>query len=145
MKIMIVKFKKIHDNARLPIKGTEHAACYDVYADSIKNVSNSKVSVGLGFMTEIPVGYRGIVVPRSNLVNFNWVMNNSFGVIDSDFRGEWRAILTRIDNYSEFPYHVGDRIAQIYFEKIEDWTIEVVDELAPSNRGTGGFGSTGLK
>ena len=110
------------------------------------------MKVGLGFKTEIPKGYKGIIVPRSNLTKFHWVLNNSFGVIDADYRGEWMAIFTLIlitYRYviwtTAFPYDVGDRVAQIYFEEVLPVSFDVVPELEQSERGEGGFGSTGLK
>lgn len=142
-----IKLQKVTEDARMPIKGSEQAAAYDVYAHSITS-ENGKVKVGLGFKTEIPKGYKGIIVPRSNLTKFNWVLNNSFGVIDADYRGEWMAIFTPIINggaVPEFPYGVGDRIAQIYFEEVLPISFEVVPELESSERGDGAFGSTGLK
>lgn len=147
-----IKLQKVTEDARMPIKGSEHAAAYDVYAHSITS-ENGKVKVGLGFKTEIPKSYKGIIVPRSNLTKFNWVLNNSFGVIDSDYRGEWMAIFTAIptiafvseENLNNFPYNVGDRVAQIYFEEVLPISFDVVPELEVSERGEGGFGSTGLK
>jgi dUTP pyrophosphatase len=85
------------------------------------------------------------------------VLNNSFGVIDSDYRGEWMAIFTPIlsttdsDGFLEkvynpiFPYVVGDRVCQIFFDVVLDVEIEEVDELSDTDRGSGGFGSTGIK
>ena len=146
-----IKLQKVTEDAYMPIKGTPDAACYDVYAHSITSSENGKVKVGLGFKTEIPKGYRGILVPRSNLTKFNWVLNNSYGVIDSDYRGEWMAIFTSVGNETfpkrteEFPYNVGDRVAQIYFEEVLSISFDVVPELESSDRGEGGFGSTGLK
>jgi dUTP pyrophosphatase len=143
-----IKLQKTTEDARMPIKGTADAACYDVYAHSITSSENGKINVGLGFKTEIPKGYRGVIVPRSNLTKFRWVLNNSFGVIDSDYRGEWMAIFTQIDNTDSndtFPYGVGDRVAQIYFEVVLPITFDVVPELEESDRGELGFGSTGLK
>jgi dUTP pyrophosphatase len=145
-----IKLQKVTEDARMPYKGSEHAAAYDVYAHSITS-ENGKVKVGLGFKTEIPKGYKGILVPRSNLTKYNWVINNSYGVIDSDYRGEWMAIFTAIpgkefaDDYQDFPYGVGDRVAQIYFEEVLPVSFDVVPELEQSERGEGGFGSTGLK
>lgn len=143
-----IKLQKVTEDARMPIKGSEHAAAYDVYAHSITSTENGKVKVGLGFKTEIPKGYKGILVPRSNLTKFRWMLNNSYGVIDSDYRGEWMAIFTLIDNNDvndTFPYNIGDRVAQIYFEEVLPVSFEVVPELESSDRGEGGFGSTGLK
>ena len=155
---MLVKFKKLTDDVRMPIKGSSHAACYDVYAHSIVHREDGKVQVGLGFKTEIPKGYKGVIVPRSNLTKFNWVLNNSFGVIDSDYRGEWMAIFTPLKGPylvsspgntqsvpEPFPYAVGDRVAQIYFEPVLEVTLGIVEELEDSDRGEGGFGSTGVK
>ena len=149
-----IKLQKITEDARMPIKGSEHAAAYDVYAHSITS-ENGKVKVGLGFKTEIPRGYKGILVPRSNLTKFNWILNNCYGVIDSDYRAEWMAIFTAIPTITfdpdgghglnTFPYHVGDRVAQIYFEEVLSTSFDVVPELESSERGDGGFGSTGLK
>jgi len=142
-----IKLQKVTEDARMPIKGSEHAAAYDVYAHSITE-ANGKVTVGLGFKTEIPKGYKGILVPRSNLTKFHWVLNNSYGVIDSDYRGEWMAIFTPIQIGSivpDFPYQIGERVAQIYFDKVEEVELSEVEEIASSDRGEGGFGSTGLK
>jgi dUTP pyrophosphatase len=147
-----IKLQKITEDARMPIKGNEHAACYDVYAHSITDKGDNKVAVGLGFKTEIPKGYKGIIVPRSNLIKYYWVMNNSYGVIDSDYRGEWIAIFTPIPPIvgglsvtTSFPYNVGDRVAQIYFEEVLPISFDIVPELETSDRGEAGFGSTGLK
>jgi dUTP pyrophosphatase len=146
-----IKFQKLTEDARMPFKGSEHAAAYDVYAHSITS-EGGKVKVGLGFKTEIPKGYKGIIVPRSNLTKYQWVLNNSFGVIDADYRGEWMAIFTRLEfNTSsggaveDFPYGIGDRVAQIYFEEVLPISFEIVSELEQSERGEGGFGSTGIK
>ena len=72
-----IKLQKVTEDARMPIKGSEHAAAYDVYAHSITSDVNGKVKVGLGFKTEIPKGYKGIIVPRRNLTKFRWILNNA--------------------------------------------------------------------
>jgi len=147
-----IKLQKTTEDANMPFKASSDAACYDVYAHSITISNNSKVTVGLGFKTEIPKGYKGIIVPRSNLTKYFWVLNNSYGVIDADYRGEWMAIFTQlpvlsggITGTTSFPYNVGDRIAQIYFEEVLPISFDVVPELEASDRGELGFGSTGLK
>ena len=93
---MTIKFKKKDEQSKLPIKGSLQAAASDAYAHTIITREDGKVVVGLGFSTEIPRGFKGIIVPRSNLTKYNWVLNNSFGVIDSDYRGEWMAVFTPI-------------------------------------------------
>lgn len=140
-----VKFKKLNADAKLPIKGSEHAACFDVYATSVELDENRVVTYGLGFSTKIPEGWRGVVVPRSNISKHPWVLANSVGIIDSDYRGEWMVKFKCISNFIEsVPYGAGDRIAQIYFEKNTDVQFIEVKELDQTERGEGGFGSTGL-
>jgi dUTP pyrophosphatase len=143
-----IKLQKVTEDARMPFKASEHAAAYDVYAHSITS-EPGKVKVGLGFKTEIPKGYKGILVPRSNLTKYQWIINNSFGVIDADYRGEWMAIFTPLEfnggSYAEFPYGIGERVAQIYFEEVLPISFEIVPSLEESERGEGGFGSTGVK
>ena len=143
-----VKFKKISDNTIVPSRGSLDAACYDVYAHSIVHKEDGKVVVGLGFKTEIPKGYKAVLVPRSNLTKHNWVMNNSIGIIDSDYRGEWMCIFTPIQIGSiipDFPYNVGDRVAQFYLDEVYNIAFLEVSALSDTTRGDGGFGSTGLK
>jgi dUTP pyrophosphatase len=144
-----IKFKKLQPDVKLPIKGSSHAACFDVYAHSIiyNDKDPRKRTIGLGFATEIPEGYCGILIPRSNLTKHYWIMNNSVGIIDSDYRGEWKMIFTNITDNAwlyPFPYEVGERIGQIYFKKVEDVIFEETDELDESDRAEGGFGSTGV-
>jgi dUTP pyrophosphatase len=144
---MIVKFKKKDESTEIPVKGTVDSAAYDVHVHSISYPADNKVCVGLGFYTEIPRGYKGIIVPRSNLTKYDWVLNNSHGVIDCDYRGEWMAIFTSLKGttaYNPFPYQIGDRCAQIYFDKADSAYFHITDELGETTRGEGGFGSTGV-
>ena len=140
-----IKFKKKDESSKLPVKGSLNAACYDVYAHSIKVERPDKIIVGLGFMTEIPPGFKGVVVPRSSLSKTNWMLANSIGIIDADYRGEWMMILKTVGSsmYDALPFAIGERCAQIYFEKVGDVEFEEVDELSDTTRGEGGFGSTG--
>lgn len=141
-----IKFKKKDEQTKLPVKGSLNAACYDVYAHSIKLERPDKIIVGLGFSTEIPPGFKGVLVPRSSISKTNWSLANSIGIIDADYRGEWMMILKTSSNsfmYEPLPFAMGERCAQIYFEKVNDVEIEEVDELSDTIRGTGGFGSTG--
>ena len=143
-----VKFKKINSNVKLPIKGSSHAACYDVFVHSITFDLDGNAVIGFGFKTEIPQGYKGIIVPRSGFTKHKWLMNNNLGVIDCDYRGEWMMKIKPFDKEigdSFLPFGVGDRCAQIYFEKVLDVEFEVVEELSETERNTGGFGSTGTK
>ena len=144
--MVLVKMKMIDENSKIPVMATQGAACYDAFARYIKVIDPNKVEVGLGFMTEIPHGYKGIIAPRSGIAKTEWVLANSFGIIDSDFRGEWRAIFTCVERntVTMFPFQVGDRVAQIYFEEVMDVRFKITtDELSSTDRGTEGFGTTG--
>lgn len=164
---MKVLFKKNHELAKLPIKAKEGDACWDVHACDIRYLADGKVEVDLGFSTEFDKKYVGRIVPRSNLTKYWWIVNNSSGVIDSGYRGNWKVIFTPLikieqfyvdtgtylgdakavqrKEYTEFPYQVGDRIAQIYFQQVLDIEFEEASDLSTSDRGEGGFGSTNLK
>ena len=106
-----INFKKLNEHAKLPTKGSLEAACFDVYAASVKVERPNKMTVGLGFATEIPAGYKGVIVPRSGLSKHNWILSNSIGIIDSDYRGEWMAVFRFLDEmvYNPLPFGVGDR------------------------------------
>jgi dUTP pyrophosphatase len=108
---------------------------------------NGLVTYGLGFATEIPEGWRGVIVPRSNISKHPWMLANSIGIVDSDYRGEWMVKYKSVNGviFQSAPYQVGDRVAQIYFEKNVEVAFAEVDDLEDTTRGDGGFGSTGLK
>ena len=142
-----VKFRKLSTTTKLPVKGSLDAACFDVYATSI-TFKNGKAIYGLGFATEIPKGYRGVIVPRSNLSKHPWIMANSIGIIDSDYRGEWMMVLAPLTGdltETALPYGVGERCAQIYFEPVLETEFVLTKDLEDTSRGTGGFGSTGTQ
>jgi dUTP pyrophosphatase len=142
---MKIKIKKLSNNFELPKKATDNSVCYDVVASSVELTEDiNSVIYKLGFSTEIPIGWKGVIVPRSSLTKTNWVMLNSPGQIDSDYRGEWLLKLTNIrNNRSPLPFVKGDRVAQIYFEKVNSIEFELVEELSETDRNEGGFGSTG--
>lgn len=143
--MLVVNFKKLHADAKLPVKGSSGAACFDVYATSVTLDQNGVATYRLGFATQIPEGWRGVIVPRSNIAKHPWVLANSMGIIDCDYRGEWMVKFKCISNYLEtVPYSVGDRIAQVYFEKVVDVAFAEVEDLEQTERGDGGFGSTGV-
>lgn len=143
--MLVVNFKKLHADAKLPVKGSTSAACYDVYATSVELDENRIVTYGLGFATQIPEGWRAVIVPRSNISKHPWVLANSIGIVDSDYRGEWMVKFKCVSQFiAAVPYGVGDRIAQVYFEKNTEVAFAEVEDLEETGRGTGGFGSTGI-
>lgn len=162
---MEVKIKLI-EGGQLPEKANEFAACYDVFCREIIQKGPDLVHVKIGFALEIPIDYKVVLVPRSSLTGTHWIVQNSPGQGDPDFRNEYqfrfRAIpidfsyKPPIDTYGpggrnaitkliypEFPFKVGERLGQIYFDKIIPVTFIQTDELSDTVRGLGGFGSTG--
>ena|SRR5947209_1446074 len=147
---MKVRVKQLGPTARLPVKGSSHAAGYDLFAaDEVavpgtgfpNLVGHAVIPTGLAF--EIPPGYYGRIVERSGLAFKNHLHCGS-GVIDADYRGEVRVLLY---NFSpqDFIVERGMRFAQIIFEQIGEFEFEQCDALGETNRGSGGFGSTGTK
>ena len=141
---MTVKIKNRSNNPS-PAYQTPGSAGMDIYA----NVDECTLHPGhwdaipTGIFLEIPEGYECQVRPRSGLAFKNGItVLNSPGTIDSDFRGEVKVILI---NHGNIPFVIqqGDRIAQLVFNKVETAIFELSDELSSSERGAGGFGSTG--
>lgn len=139
-----IKFKKLNDSAKIPTKGSDGAAAFDLYAISCNIVNESEygyVEYGTGLTVEIPDGYVGKIYPRSSISKTGMILSNSVGIIDSDYRGEIRFRFKMIPGSAM--YYVGDRIGQMLIEKVIPVEWIEVSELNESNRGTGGFGSTG--
>jgi dUTP pyrophosphatase len=137
-----VKFNRHSRDVPYPKKGTEGSAGYDLYAPRALSVPpQANEVVGLGFGIEIPENYAGLIINRSGLHAKErvWAVT---GLIDPDYRGEI-GVNMRNDSAKRYEIHEGDRIAQLLFIKKQD--VEFVDgELSSTERGTGGFGSTGV-
>ncbi len=143
---MKVKIKKIHPDAVIPSYAKNGDAGMDLVATSIIGETLGSITYGLGIALEIPEGFVGLVFPRSSIRKTNLQLSNSVGVIDSGYRGELQATFNKIqgvDNVDRENYKVGDRVCQIMI--IPHPTIEFneVNELSNTERGEGGFGSTG--
>ena len=141
----ILKFKKLHDDARLPKRATPDSACLDVYAHGTYDVYSHLVStpamIGTGVALDIPKGYHVEVYLRSGVAAKTFLrLANSVGIVDSDYKGELKLIVDNIGR-GVYTIHDGDRIAQIKLVKDAVFDIEEVDEIAESTHG--GFGSTG--
>lgn len=140
----IVKLKYLNNLAKQPQYQTIGSAGMDVY--SIKNMiihhgETALVPTGLAF--EIPSDYEIQVRPRSGIALKNSItVLNSPGTIDSDYRGELGIILINL-GVNDFYIEVGDRIAQIVLCPVVKMKFEIIDELNSSDRGAGGFGSSG--
>ncbi|MHA1803143.1 MAG: dUTP diphosphatase [Promethearchaeota archaeon] len=104
-----------------------------------------RVACPLGFSTAIPEGYYFKVVPRSGLALWEGIsIVNSPGTIDAGYRNEWMAIIVNLSN-REVHLKKGERICQIILSKMHEYEFKEVEELPPSERGLGGFGSTGTQ
>lgn len=139
-----IKIKKLHPDAKLPTRAHEDDAAWDLYAIQGDSIYDRPLAVGTGLAFEIPPGWEMQIRPRSGLAaKHGLTVVNSPGTIDSGFRGEVKVILASLDPPYEFAK--GDRIAQAVFQRVP--TVELIDvgddELSPSSRGTGGFGSSG--
>lgn len=141
-----IKIKKLTDTAKTPTRGSEHAAGYDMYADVKEDVQikpHETVKIGTGLAMEIPDGYFGAIFARSGLAAKEGLRPaNCVGVCDSDYRGEY---IVAIHNDSEETRTItaGERIAQLVVMPYLPVTFDEVAELTDTNRGEGGFGSTG--
>ena len=128
----------------IPEKQTHGAAAVDLRSTGKVIIPpGGRKLVMVGIKTAIPKGYCGLVIPRSGLaIKHGITVLNAPGLIDSDYRGEWGVILFNAgyDNYYAWK---GDRIAQAMIVKAEEWAFQQVESLDETDRGEGGFGSTG--
>ena len=135
--------KKLSDNATVPTRGSELAAGLDLYsAVDIIISSHGKSVVMTDISISIPEGYYGRIAPRSGLAAKHFI-DVGAGVIDQDYRGNIGVVLFNFSD-KEFVVKKGDRIAQLILEKILICNVQLVDDLENTNRGEGGFGSTGV-
>ena len=141
---MNIKIKRLREDARLPEYAHDGDAGMDVFSCEdveIKPGERKLISTGLGF--ELPDGFEIQVRPKSGLSLKHGIMNlNTPGTLDPGYRGELKVILYNSDN-EKYNIKKGDKIAQLVLARFETAEIEEVDELNDSERGEGGFGSTG--
>lgn len=135
---------KLEEGGKAPLRGSEGAAGYDIFAneDLIIDRDNRRLVSG-GFSMKFPEGYYGRIAPRSGLA-VKKSIDVGAGVVDVDYRGIVKVLLINNGRYS-FKVEKGDRIAQLIIEKIITPPVVVVEELDDTQRGEGGFGSTGSK
>ena len=150
---MQIKIKKLYEDSILPTKAHATDAGYDLYAHSKSYDNNGNVVYGSGVAMEIPKGYTGLVFPRSSNAKKDLLLSNSVGVIDSGYRGEVlfkfkpSSVIEKPDlayiPESIAKYEIGERIGQIIIIPYPDVEFVEVEELDDSDRGTGGYGSSG--
>ena len=138
-----LRFKRLHAEAKLPTRGSAQAAGLDIYA--VERVllapGGGRAAVRTGLSVGIPPGFYGRIAPRSGLA-VRYGLDTLSGVVDSDYRGE---ILCVLINHGDEPFEIetGARIAQLIIESIALPEPTWADELDETERGAGGFGSTG--
>lgn len=140
----ILKVKKLHKDAIIPKQATTGSACFDLYMPcDYTFVGNSKL-VGIGLAFEIPEGHVMLVMPRSSTgLETPLRQSNSIGVIDSDYRGEVGVMFDIARGEYQYTVKKGESVAQAMILKLPEVSIIEVDELSETERGEGGFGSTG--
>ncbi|NLJ72613.1 MAG: dUTP diphosphatase [Syntrophomonadaceae bacterium] len=145
---MQVKLKRLHANdLPLPQYMTKGSSGLDLYAaiDAPLTIGVGKfILIPTGIAIAIPVGYEAQIRPRSGLaIKYGITVLNTPGTIDADYRGEIKVIVINLGN-DEYLLNRGERIAQMVFTKVEQANLILVDELDDTNRGSGGFGHTGI-
>lgn len=167
-----VKIKPTSPNFKNPVRSTEQAGAWDVFVTEVIKESDDCYVAKLGFKAEFSHDFKLMIAPRSSITKTKWNIQNTPGIGDADFRGEYsirfRAFAQNISyriidvpmidfhgnnyfendreyflSYPEFPYKVGDRCAQIYFQKRIDVRFLETEHLSETNRGEGAYGSTG--
>lgn len=145
---MKINVKKVRESAKLPTYGSQYAAGADLYActeGEIEIAPHSTAMIPTGIALELPVGYAGFIYARSGLASKRGLAPaNKVGVVDCDYRGE---VIVALHNHGESAQKIaaGERVAQLVVAPYITADFEDVDELSSTERGAGGFGSTGTK
>jgi len=140
---MQVKIKRLDRDAVIPKYSKIGDAGLDLVATNIKENTTFQITYGLGIALEIPEGFVGLVFPRSSIRNTELTLSNSVGVVDSGYRGELQATFNKLNGLDSISYNVGDRVCQILIIPYPQIEFVEVEDLSNTERGEGGFGSTG--
>jgi dUTP pyrophosphatase len=140
--MITVKFKKLHPAAVAPKQAHPGDAGFDLTVTSVKRLDSRRYEYGFGIAVEIPEGYEGEIRPRSSVHKKFTLLSNAPGTIDAGYRGEVKAVFYHIPLLSK-PYAVGDRACQMLIKPVPEVRYIEAEELTETERGTGGYGSTG--
>lgn len=140
---MQLKFKKLHADAVIPKFAKPGDAGLDLVATEIifNDADFGNIKIKFGLAVEIPENHVGLLFPRSSIYKNNALLSNSVGVIDSGYRGEIGAFM--LGDEETFGYKVGDRVLQLVIVPVPQVEPVEVEELSNTERGEGGFGSSG--
>ena len=139
-----LKIKKLDERANFIKKHTSDA-CWDLVACSKKEYGDGRIEYGLGFSAELPIGTQLDFRARSSIHKTGMILSNGIGTGDEGYRGEYKAVFYHL--LKDLPsYEIGDRIIQCQLVERDDehYSIRYVDTLSDTERGDGGFGSTGI-
>ncbi|MFC5939040.1 dUTP diphosphatase [Corynebacterium choanae] len=141
-----IRFQLLDPAARAPHRAHPHDAGVDLAAvEAVELAPGERKLVGTGIALAIPPGYAGFIHPRSGLaLRHGLSVVNTPGTIDADYRGEIKVLLINHDLHNPVSIAVGDRIAQLIIQRVELVEFTAVDSLDSTERGTGGYGSTGV-
>lgn len=152
-----MNIQPLHPNFRTPTRATDLSGGFDIYMPepgcveeiwsrcSEEDPVARPVKVPLGFAAEVPEGYVALLLPRSGRgIKEGLELENTCGVIDADYRGQWFAFLSTKSG-AESRWQTGDRVLQFILVPVHTPSLVVVDSVSKTDRGTGGFGSTGEK
>jgi dUTP pyrophosphatase len=145
--VLEISLRRLDPDLAMPAYATDGDAGADLVAAAALTLApaGGRALVPTGAAIAIPAGYAGFVQPRSGLALRHGVTClNSPGLIDSGYRGELKVLLVNTDPTEPFTIERGDRIAQIVIQRVEHCSFVEVEELPDSERGEGGFGSTGV-
>ena len=144
--LLTVEFAKLSPKAKLPTQGSSQAAGWDLYALEETVIERRKSAmIKTGLAVAIPEGWEGRIRCRSSLGKKGMIMPNGIGTIDSDYRGELMVLATWIGEGESFTVKAGERVAQLLFAPVPNVKIVETeyDNLGQTERGKGGFGSSG--
>ncbi|MBU0893950.1 MAG: dUTP diphosphatase [Nanoarchaeota archaeon] len=142
--MVILKVKKLHPDAIIPSYAHEGDAGLDLFScEETEILPGEKKLISIGLSIELPKGYVSLVWDKSGIAS-NFGITTMAGVIDYTYRGEYKILLFNTTKES-FKIHKKQKIAQLLIQPIETAEIQEVNELSETQRGKGGFGSTGLK
>ncbi len=132
-----------HPEAQLPTKGSPEAAGYDLYSvETVSLMPGERQAISIGIKSQIPKGYYGRIAGRSGLALKDG-LSVLAGVVDSDYRGVWKVILLNTGKDRTYLSR-GSRIAQVILTKIANFSVVEIKDVDITDRGEGGYGSTGL-
>jgi dUTP pyrophosphatase len=140
-----LRFRRLDERARLPVRAHGGDAGLDLHAlDPITLAPGTRAAVRTGLAVEIPDGHGGLVLPRSGLARRHGLaLVNAPGLIDAGYRGEIEVLLLNTDRAETVTLEAGDRIAQLVLVAVATPAVQEADVLGDSDRGSGGFGSSG--